>query len=138
MNLFLDTSVVLASIGSTNGASRWVTQLATQQKWQLVVSNYVVREVENNLDGLLSVDIVYFNWLKTQWIQVDDVVTFAWVTIFEKSKDRPVLFTALAYADVLLTLDQEDFGAILNTVLYGLKILKPGTFLLQERMQNRL
>jgi hypothetical protein len=41
---------------------------------------------------------------------------------FRGAKDRPILFTALAWADVLLTLDRNDFGALLGGASYGLSI----------------
>jgi len=53
-------------------------------------------------------------------------------------KDRPILFSALAWADVLLTLDKGDFGALLGGSFYDLLILKPGDFLQQERANGRL
>jgi hypothetical protein len=51
---------------------------------------------------------------------------------------RPILFSALAWADVLLTLDRADFGKRLNTTFYGLAILTPGMFLERERASGRL
>ena len=69
---------------------------------------------------------------------MDDVLTLEWPVVFPVAKDRPVLFSALAWADVLLTLDREDFGELLNQPFYGLPILKPGTFLERERAAGRL
>ncbi len=48
--------------------------------------------------------------------------------VFEASKDRPVLLSALAFADVLLTLDAADFGDLLGSTFYNLPVLKPGRF----------
>jgi hypothetical protein len=48
------------------------------------------------------------------------------------------LFTAAAWADVLLTLDRHDFGDLLGGAFYGLAILKPGDFLKRERGAGRL
>jgi hypothetical protein len=39
---------------------------------------------------------------------------------------------------VLLTLDQSDFGEFFGQSFYGLPIMKPGTFLEQERRAGRL
>ena len=44
-----------------------------------------------------------------------------------------MLFSALAWADVLLTLDRNDFTTLLGDEFYGLPVLKPGTFLERER-----
>ena len=52
--------------------------------------------------------------------------------VFPAGKDRPILFSALAWA-VLLTLDRNDFGELLGTTFYGLLVLKPGTFLERVR-----
>ena len=54
------------------------------------------------------------------------------------AKDRPVLFSALAWADALLTLDREDFAALLGSAFYGLPVLTPGTFLERERATGQL
>lgn len=43
--------------------------------------------------------------------------------VFPVSKDRPILFSALATADVLLTLDRADFGRLLGSGFYGLAII---------------
>jgi hypothetical protein len=45
---------------------------------------------------------------------------------------------ALAWADVLLTLDKTDFGGLLGGEFYGLPVLTPGTFLGRERSGGRL
>jgi hypothetical protein len=69
---------------------------------------------------------------------MDDVLTLDRPVVFHASKDRPVLFSALAWADVLLTLDRGDFGALMAEPFYGLLVLKPGAFLQQERAAGRL
>ena len=51
---------------------------------------------------------------------------------------KTVLFTAAAWAEVLLTLDRGDFGALMGTGFYGLDILTPGDFLERERAAGRL
>ena len=43
------------------------------------------------------------------------------------------LFSALAWADALLTLDRGDFGRLLGSDFYGLPVLTPGAFLSRER-----
>lgn len=68
----------------------------------------------------------------------DDVLTLDRAVVFPASKDRPVLFGALAWADALLTLDKSDFGEILGGEFYGLPVLTPGAFLSRERSTGRL
>ena len=49
----------------------------------------------------------------------DDELTFDWPVVFEKSKDKPVSFSALACVDILLTLDRRDSGELLGKTIYG-------------------
>ena len=133
MNIFLDTSVVLAACGSNKGASHYVFEIAQAQNWMLLTSNYVVRETELNLSVLPTESLETWNQLNQLLVLVPDVVTFDWVTVFEKAKDRPILFTGLAWADVLLTLDRSDFGKLIGTEFYGMSVLTPGMFLRRER-----
>ena len=58
--------------------------------------------------------------------------------LFLDTKDRPILFSALAWADILLTLDEGDFGGFMNKPFYGLLVLRPGVFLQAERVAGRL
>ncbi len=69
---------------------------------------------------------------------MDDVLTLDRPVIFESVKDRPILFSALAWADVLLTLDRDDFGSLMGSRFYGLDVLRPGDFLVRERDAGRL
>jgi hypothetical protein len=69
---------------------------------------------------------------------VRDVWTMDRPAVFGPAKDRPVLFTAAAWAEVLLTLDRGDFGAVMGTGFYGLDVLMPGAFLERERAAGRL
>jgi len=68
----------------------------------------------------------------------DDILTLDRAAVFPASKDRPVLFGALAWADALLTLDKSDFGTLLGAEFYGLSVLTPGAFLGRERSAGRL
>lgn len=54
------------------------------------------------------------------------------------AKDRPVLFSALAWADALITHDRGDFSTLLGSEFYGLAVLTPGVFLQRERVNGRL
>jgi hypothetical protein len=69
---------------------------------------------------------------------VEDVLTLDRPAVFPASKDRPILFTALAWADVLLTLDRADFDVIIGNQFYGLPFLVPADFLIRERSAGRL
>ena len=71
-------------------------------------------------------------------VAVRDVWTLDRPAVFGPAKDRPVLFTAAAWAEVLLTLDRGDFGALMGSGFYGLDVLTPGDFLERERAAGRL
>ena len=68
----------------------------------------------------------------------DDVLTLDRPAVFAAGKDRPILFSALAWADVLLTRETGDFSEILGGSFYGLLVLTPGGFLQRERLAGRL
>jgi hypothetical protein len=69
---------------------------------------------------------------------MDDVLTLELPVVFPAGKDRPLLFSAFAWADVLLTLDRADFGGLMDKQFYGLIVTKPGPFLERERTAGRL
>ncbi|MFM8470968.1 MAG: putative toxin-antitoxin system toxin component, PIN family [Limisphaerales bacterium] len=138
MRLFLDTSVLLAACGSAKGASREVFRLATLNQWTLIATPYVLAEVKNNLTDLPPGSGSEWNSLQAELLVMDDVLTVDRLAVFDVPKDRPILFGALAWADVLLTLDRADFGRLLGTSFYNLAIMAPGQFLLREREAVRL
>lgn len=136
MRLFLDSSVLIAASGSARGASREVFRLAGARGWVLLSSQYVIEEVLNNLPALRVGATAEWISLRPRLAVVDDVLTLDRAAVFEPAKDRPVLFTALAWGDVLLTLDRADFGSMIGGTFYGLKILTPAMFLGAERDQQ--
>jgi len=138
VRLFLDTSVLLAACGSAKGASREIFRLAPRQNWTLVTIPYVLDEVGRNLAALpyrASADWVR---LRANLVVEDNILSVDRPAIFSAGKDRPILFSALAWADVLLTLDSRHFGDLLGGSFYGLPVLRPGIFLERERMMKRL
>ena len=138
MNLFLDASVVLAACGRPAGASCAVFDLASRNGWTLMTSPYVVSEVTRNLPRLPAQATTDWARLRGVLAAVRDVWTMDRPAVFGPAKDRPVLFTAAAWAEVLLTLDRGDFGAVMGKGFYGLDVLRPGDFLERERAAGRL
>jgi len=138
VRLFLDTSVLLAASGSDRGASREIFRSAPACDWTLLASSYVVEEVLANLSKLPPTATSEWARLRPRLALVDDVLTLDRPAVFESAKDRPILFTALAWSEVLLTLDRADFGALLESTFYGLSILTPGVFLQRERSAGKL
>jgi hypothetical protein len=98
----------------------------------------VLSEVVRNL-GVLSGNATA-DWvqLRRNLIIVDDILSLDRPVVFSATKDRPILFTALGWAKVLLTLDQNDFGELLGGNFYGLEIMKPGAFFERERAAGTL
>ena len=138
MNLFLDASVVLAACGRPAGASRAVFELVSRNGWTPMTSPYVVSEVTRNLPRLPVQATPDWAQLRVALVAVRDVWTMDRPAVFGPAKDRPVLFTAAAWAEVLLTHDHGDFGAVMGTGFYGLDVLMPGDFLERERAAGRL
>jgi len=137
LRLFLDTSVLLAGSGSARGASRELFRLAPQNGWTLVATPYVIEEVLRNLPALALAASSDWVRMRADLLIEDDIVTIDRGTVFATAKDRPILFSALAWADVLLTLDRGDFES-LGGEFYGLAILTPGSFLQRESTAGRL
>ena len=138
MTLFLDSSVLRAACGSPKGASREIFRRAPEQQWTSITIPYVLEEVARNLKNLPSEASANWVHLRPQLMIEDNVLSLDRPTIFAPAKDRPILFSALAWADVLLTLDSKDFGELLGSEFYGLAVLRPGAFLEGEREMNRL
>lgn len=103
-----------------------------------MASAYVVSEVTVNLTRLGAGATEEWSQLRSQLFLVRDVWTLDRPVVFGPSKDRPVLFTAAAWAQVLITLDRGDFGSVMGGRLYGLEVLTPGDFLERERAAERL
>lgn len=138
MRLFLDTSVLLAASASGIGASREIFRRATSQSWVLITTPYVLEEVLRNLPDLPPAATTEWAAIRLGLLIMDDVVTLDRPAVFPVAKDRPILFSALAWADILLTLDMGDFGGLVDKPFYGLLVLRPGVFLQRERAAGRL
>ena len=138
MRLFLDSSVLLAACGSPTGASREIFQRAGRNKWSLICTHYGCQEVAENLAATGSEGVTAWPTLLPQLIVKDDILTLDLPVVFEPAKDRPILLSAYAWADVLLTLDKADFGVLMGAPFYGLIVSTPGRFLKKERLEGRL
>ena len=130
--------MLLAACGSERGASRHLFKLAAEHGWGLLTTSYALSEVAANVADLGPDAEVEWPELANQLVRVPDVVTSERPVVFAPSKDRPILLSALAWADVLLTLDRADFVELLGQQFYELKVLTPGNFLAQERAAGRV
>jgi hypothetical protein len=124
--------VLIAAAASAEGASREVFHRASTRDWRLITTPYAVAEVTRNLAGFTAPVTVAWLRLRPRLDLVDDVLTIDKPAVFPVNKDRPILFSALATADVLLTLDRADFGRLLGSHFYGLTIMTPGMWLVRE------
>jgi hypothetical protein len=138
VRLFLDTSVILAASGSAAGASREIFRRASANAWVLISTPYALEEVLRNLADFPPSASAEWARLRPALLVMDDVLTLDRLAVFHAAKDRPILFSALAWADVLLTLDRGDFSGLMDKPFYGLLVFKPGVFLQQERAAGRL
>jgi predicted nucleic acid-binding protein len=138
VRLFLDTSVLLAACGSTAGASSDLFRFAKPNAWSLLTCAYALDEVDANLPDMQPSAAARWAELTSEVAVVDDVLTLDRPVVFEPAKDRPILFAALAWADLLLTLDHKDFGPMMQVPFYGLRVMTPGAFLIEQRDANVL
>jgi hypothetical protein len=138
VRVFLDSSVVLAACGSDRGASSYLFTKSNCGIWELLVSPYVLSEVEDNLLDLPPAWSIAWKTYRSRLSVVDDITTLPHAVVFPVSKDRPVLFSAFAYADLLLVLDVADFGPLMGTGFYGLPVMTPGLFLKGLRRSGAL
>jgi len=138
VNLFLDASVILAACGRPGGASHAIFDLAAQNSWTLMASPYVLSEVSANLRRLPAASPHEWRRLRPTLLLVRDVWTMDRPAVFGPAKDRPILFAAAAWAQVLLTLDRGDFGVMMAGGFYGLEVFTPGDYLERERAAGRL
>jgi len=138
MKLFLDTSVLLSATASNSGASREIFRRSKREGWVLITTPYGIDEVERNLDFLSQEAAGEWGSLRSGLLVMGDVLTLDLPSLFGKSKDKPILFGALAWADVLLTLDEADFGWLMDSTFYGLAVMTPGMFLRGQREAGRL
>ena len=104
----------------------------------LVTTPYAIAESVRNLAAFPASATTAWLRLRSQLVVVDDVLTIDKPALFPVEKDRPILFSALASADVLLTLDRADFSRLPGDRFYGLAIMTPGMWLLREREAGRL
>lgn len=102
------------------------------------MSPYVITEVERNLGGRAASMREYWEILQPSLVVVEDVLTISHPVEIGASKDKPVLLSAYAFADLLLTHDRQDFASVLGTGFYGLSVLKPADFLIEQRKAGKI
>ena len=131
MRVFLDSSVMLSACGSGKSLSRLITEIAPERGWRLISASYCRAETSRNIGKLGANANLKWPELQTKIEWVSNAHTSKKPLLLTASKDKPVLISALAAkSDVLLTLDKGDFGLLLGTTVYGMRVSTPRDFLL--------
>ena len=133
MRVFLDSSVLLSACGSEKSLSRLITEVAVERRWSLVSAVYCRAETGRNFGKLGAGGSNRWPGLQAMIEWVPNALTSRKPLLLTASKDKPVLISALAArCNVLLTLDKGDFGLLLGTTVYGMRVYTPRDFLVLE------
>jgi predicted nucleic acid-binding protein len=127
----MDSSVLLAAAGSAAGASRLLITAANAEGWDLVTSDYCLRETEHNVSKLGASGLSAWCTVVRPALTIHGThLVLDRPLLYRAIKDRPIVISALSLqADCLLTLDRDDFHDLLGNSVYGLPICTPGEFL---------
>lgn len=132
MIVFLDTLTILAASWSAKGLSRLLIEHAPNAGWQLVTADYCISEVEKNIRKHPAGGTGWRRTVRPRLKPVGSVYVFDRPIVFDATKDKPVILSAIGCgADYLVTSDKADFAHVLGTVVYGVKIRTPKSFLLE-------
>ena len=122
---------MLSACGSGKSLSRLITEIAPDRAWRLISASYCRAETSRNISKLGADANLKWAELQTKIEWVSNALTSKKPLLLTASKDKPVLISALAAkSDVLLTLDKGDFGLLLGTTVYGMRVSTPRDFLL--------
>ena len=135
MTAFLDTSTILAACWPNRGLSRLLIDYAPKADWKLVTANYCIDEVEKNVRKHPAGAVDWMGIVRTRLESVGSVYVIDRPIVVDATKDKPVLLSAIGSdADCLVTSDTTDFAHILGTVVYGVKVRTPKSFLQEMGM----
>lgn len=133
MRIFLDSSVLLSACGSEKSLSRLITEIAPERGWRLISASYCRAETIKNIGKLGADAILKWPEIQTKVEWVPNALTSRKPLLLTASKDKPVLISALAAkCEVLLTLDKGDFGLLLGTTVFRMRVDTPRDFLIGE------
>lgn len=128
MRIFLDTSFIIAAAGSARGLPRHLFVFGRRSGWEFVTSLYCEEEVNRNIHKIGDATFWLAEIRPNLRIHATELV-LDYPLVFEATKDRPVVISALgSEANYLLTLDRSDFAALLETEVYGMRIRLPLSF----------
>jgi predicted nucleic acid-binding protein len=123
---------MLAASWSAKGLSHLLIEHAPRAGWTLITADYCVAEVERNVLKHPSGPTRWKRTIQPQLAVVGSIYVLDRPIVFDATKDKPVLLSAIgSEADFLVTSDTTDFALVLGTTVYGVKIRTPKTFLLE-------
>ena len=98
----------------------------------MVSAAYCRAETVKNLSKFAPQATAHWQDLQARIEWVPNALTTKRPLLLTTSKDKPVLISALvAKCDTLLTLDSGDFGIVLETEVYGMRVGTPRDFLIR-------
>lgn len=132
MIVFVDTSTLLAASWSSKGLSRLLIEHASKVGWTLVTADYCLSEVEKNVRKHPAGSADWRAIVRPRLKPVGSVYVIDRPVVFDATKDRPVILSAIgSNAEYLVTSDTADFAHLLGTVVYGVSVRTPKSFLLE-------
>ena len=100
--------------------------------WTLVTADYCVSEVEKNAHKHVAGAAEWKRLVRPRLTIVGSVFVIDRPIVFDATKDKPVILSAIGCdAEYLVTSDTADFAHVLGTVVYGVKVRTPKSFLLE-------
>jgi predicted nucleic acid-binding protein len=130
--VFVDTSTLLAASWSAKGLSHVLFDRGPKAGWTLITADYCVAEVERNVLKHSSGATRWSRTIRPLLGVVGLVYVIDRPIVFDATKDRPVILSAIGSgADYLITLDTSDFAHVLGTTVYGVNVRTPRTFLVE-------
>ncbi len=137
VDVFLDSSVVIAACGSLTGASNAIIRLAEIGMIRIHIIPYVADEIERNLKKRLRRGLPAFTRLlsNSNFVINDDPSpqqSQIWENVIEEN-DAPIIAAAVAInADYLLSLNTKDFTSTVSEAC-GILIMTPSQFIQLSR-----
>ncbi len=132
MIVFVDTSTLLAAANSSRGLSRLLVEVAPKEGWRLCTATYCIAEVERHLARFPGATDTWARQIRPALAVLPSQFVLDRPLVFEATKDRPVIISAVGGgASYLVTSDTTDFGHVLGTSVYGVKVRTPRSFLIE-------
>jgi putative PIN family toxin of toxin-antitoxin system len=135
--VLVDTSVLIAALLSSRGGAFYVLQHLSQQL-SFQINDYILRKVNINLNNKFlnqpSLKNRFFSIMAASKVAVLPNPSYEQLRVVAKvvnKKDAPILASALAESDCLLTLDNDFLAGkvVKHAEVQGLQILKPETLI---------